>query len=74
MQQETGEEAVAHVGIAEAVGASEPRRSETGPHSRLGRQAEAEIDRDREAGEEIGEPDTSRHVAILHRSGRDLAF
>ena len=68
MEQETGEEAVAHIGVREAVKASEPRRDEALTHRRLRRQAEAEVDRDREAGKEVGEPHASRHGAILHRA------
>ena len=62
VEQETREERVAHLGVGEAVSASEPRRDQARAHGRLGRQAEAEVDCNREAGEQVGEPHGSRHV------------
>jgi hypothetical protein len=73
VKQQTGEEAVAHLGLREPVGAREPCSDEALAHRRLGRQTESEVDRDREAGEEICEPDASRHRApILFEARRAL--
>ncbi len=74
MEQEAGEEAVADVGLREAVGTGEPRSDEARAHGRLGRKTEAEVDRNRETGEQIGKPHARRHGCILQCFGRQVAL
>jgi DNA polymerase IV len=65
MEQQAGEESVAHVVFGQSVGASKSRRNDGRPDRTLGSQTEAEVGRDREAREQVGEAEPRSHRSIF---------